>query len=83
MAQYAAENHGVTFLPGTKCQLQQKYRPAEEEEEKVSLRDPLTRWMRLCFAMMSEEDLVDGVKRLKEACKQATTLPSPPVTTMK
>jgi hypothetical protein len=115
LAQFAAQNFDVTFLPGPRCQFQppsssssssssssasssslyslsslsysdssssniiknRKHKRKQEEEDEFYVHeyepkiDPLQRWMRLCFAMLSEEQLVEGVKRLMDACQAA------------
>lgn len=72
LAETAEASHGVIFLAGDRCHPNPGEAGTDDEEaggvaaaEKQHLRS----WVRLCFAMLNEEQIDKGIQKLAEAVR--------------
>lgn len=74
LAAVAETSHGVSFLPGVRCH------PNASTDSQVLQKEAgeLHAWVRLCFAMLSEDAIHEGVKRLAEAVESSAGVQKDP-----
>lgn len=74
LAAVAETSHGVSFLPGQRCHPNSSTDAQVLEQGAEELRS----WVRLCFAMLSEGAIHEGVRRLAEAVESSVDVQKDP-----